>query len=891
MRRIARSITLAAATFAVAACQADRTTPTAPSSDAELWTPRVPKALVLGACVTQTQLNMKADVVFGGGGPNSNSVKSKIEQIEKANKKNDRKKATEAAFNAVRFVFQKFKGPQPLAGTPEQVAELITQIFCFAGLDIVVDDPFNANLIDPSSQTQIVTSSDNTAGTSLPPNAITEPTILEFKKLPNAQTLTRLDQYPGFFSVTASSASNSGPAAPVVVAICPAAGIPADVRARLRLGHQKTSGFEITPPADASFLSCPVGTASASSLPRWLGKALSLVMPKSLHAAAEPMFFGGVGGTASEFSPFAPVDIELSFAGGVGGTAGEFKKSGPTKPGVTAPGPTRTFGGTMPNIALAPGMVANIAAPPPCAVVEAVWGTQLGQECRPGIVVRTNNGTLMRGVPVAFAVTGGGGAIAAEDPISKACVGTPGTSVTVATAGSAAGADSGRAGVCWTMGPTPGTNTASATPSAGGDAPDGVIFTPSSADFSAEAIKATPDVAVSCPASVTYNGANQTPCTAAATDPEHGDSALGPVPVSYGPTTPPKDAGAYTADASFAATTHYNAATAGSTFDIVKAATTTVVTCSAASFAYTGSAITPCSANVTGPGGLNQAVTPVSYANNVNPGTATATATYPASANYLTSTGSETFTIADPVTTWSATGPAGLTLGNDGSTGIPSMSYAVFLGNPAGGVSLRTWTFSTTAAFAGTIKQSYSYYGFHAFYAVTVFVKPFVIHNGITTYLPGINQGPINCCTAPSAGFTLTGSATFTVAAGDTYGFEIGGSNGDSNSTLNGTFVTARDPLYVNHLYDRDGYNGHNCYHDVTISVVNATTLRWTNGCAPTPVSWLMHATGNPAFYTSGPDYPYYGTGADVGFTLTFGAGGIIQSTTGPSGELYTRVP
>ena len=50
------------------------------------------------------------------------------------------------------------------------------------------------------------------------------------------------------------------------------------------------------------------------------------------------------------------------------------------------------------------------------------------------------------------------------------------------------------------------------------------------------------------------------------------------------------------------------------------------------------------SAAVTGAGGLNQ-VLPVSYVNNVNPGTATASATYAGNGNYGSSSDSKTFTI------------------------------------------------------------------------------------------------------------------------------------------------------------------------------------------------------------------------------------------------------
>jgi hypothetical protein len=79
------------------------------------------------------------------------------------------------------------------------------------------------------------------------------------------------------------------------------------------------------------------------------------------------------------------------------------------------------------------------------------------------------------------------------------------------------------------------------------------------------------------------------------------------------------------------------------TFSIAKAATTTTVTCEAGPFTYDGSAQTPCSASVTG-SGLGQALT-VSYKDNVDAGTATASASYTESANYLGSSDSETFTI------------------------------------------------------------------------------------------------------------------------------------------------------------------------------------------------------------------------------------------------------
>src|SRR5439155_1886 len=70
----------------------------------------------------------------------------------------------------------------------------------------------------------------------------------------------------------------------------------------------------------------------------------------------------------------------------------------------------------------------------------------------------------------------------------------------------------------------------------------------------------------------------------------------------------------------------------------------TVVTCTGAPFTYTGVAQTPCSVSVTGAGGLNLTPGP-DYSNNTNAGTATASYTYAATANYKTSSDSKNFTV------------------------------------------------------------------------------------------------------------------------------------------------------------------------------------------------------------------------------------------------------
>jgi hypothetical protein len=92
---------------------------------------------------------------------------------------------------------------------------------------------------------------------------------------------------------------------------------------------------------------------------------------------------------------------------------------------------------------------------------------------------------------------------------------------------------------------------------------------------------------------------------------------------------------------------------ASGTGTITQAASTTIVTCPA-SVTYSGAAQTPCSAIVTGVGGLSVNLT-VSYTNNINAGTATASASYAGDANHTASMNSTTFVINPAATTTSVT--------------------------------------------------------------------------------------------------------------------------------------------------------------------------------------------------------------------------------------------
>ncbi len=142
--------------------------------------------------------------------------------------------------------------------------------------------------------------------------------------------------------------------------------------------------------------------------------------------------------------------------------------------------------------------------------------------------------------------------------------------------------------------------------------------------------------------------------------------------VKYGVSSiPPTNAGTYAVTADFAPTdtTLYNSlsdASAGN-FVINKADTTTTVTC--ADVIYTGAPQTPCTASVTGAGGLSLPLTPV-YSNNTDAGTATASYTYSGNTNYNGSSDSTDFNIAKADPTCDITGFSGTYDANShGATG------------------------------------------------------------------------------------------------------------------------------------------------------------------------------------------------------------------------------
>ena len=180
--------------------------------------------------------------------------------------------------------------------------------------------------------------------------------------------------------------------------------------------------------------------------------------------------------------------------------------------------------------------------------------------------------------------------------------------------------------------------TASASYTYAGDA----NHTGSSGSDTFEITKASTTTVVSCTASEVYTGSAIEPCTVSVTG---ANLSLTPAPV-YADNI---NVGTASASYTYAGDANHTGSSGSDTFEITKASTTTVVSCSPESLVYKGLALTPCTVSVTG-ANLNLTPAPV-YADNINVGTASASYTYAGDANHTGSSGSDTFEITKALLT------------------------------------------------------------------------------------------------------------------------------------------------------------------------------------------------------------------------------------------------
>ncbi|MEO7082904.1 MAG: hypothetical protein ABI442_18670 [Gemmatimonadaceae bacterium] len=537
MRNRRSFVLLAAALLVGASCSDTHTAslPTVPDA-ARAAPPSASAVKAPGTCTTASYLSYEIDLIVPAGG-NRTSVHASVTSMIAAVNRKDYAGAQSLTYSIDKFLIQLYKSGGT-TGTKAQAAKLMNDLLCYAGLATTITDPVNANVIFPTDPAEIITGLGGTAGVSLPGAAVSEPTIVQFFSIPDTfgggghgPLHTKLDQYAGFIDIQASSVTSAPLAKQVIVAVCPPPDLDPVIRARLRLGHDAVAGFEITPAADASFLTCSTSIGAApSAMPTWLKALANAVLPKKAYARITMLAAGGVGGTAGEFSPFDAIDPDVSFSGGVGGTAGEFSISprGPARLPTTPESAHSSLVPTSPSFTVVAGV---------CTDTAVVAGTPLEQQCSPAVSLHTYLGTKLIGIPVSWAITAGGGTVA-PTPASPWSCGAFGSTASTTTD------VNGEAHVCWTMGPTPGhnNNTVVATPSIGGDAPAGVIFVPASGTFTASGLRHTP-TATATGANVQFDNL---------THAGSGTCSDGLIPVlSYSNGAvplagPPKDPGSYT---------------------------------------------------------------------------------------------------------------------------------------------------------------------------------------------------------------------------------------------------------------------------------------------------------------------------------------------------------
>lgn len=151
----------------------------------------------------------------------------------------------------------------------------------------------------------------------------------------NSPLNTPLDQYGQTIDLTASQ-DVEWQAGGVTVAICVTEDLLDALFDRLRIGHEggdvenRFGAIEILAPADQDDIGdvvggCTTNLGSRSAFDGLKHFAKRLLLPDALHAAAL-VKTGGVGGLASKFSKFGPVDPQLDVIGlptSTAGTAGE----------------------------------------------------------------------------------------------------------------------------------------------------------------------------------------------------------------------------------------------------------------------------------------------------------------------------------------------------------------------------------------------------------------------------------------------------------------------------------------------------------------------------------------------------------------------------------------
>jgi hypothetical protein len=253
------------------------------------------------------------------------------------------------------------------------------------------------------------------------------------------------------------------------------------------------------------------------------------------------------------------------------------------------------------------------------------------------------------------------------------------------------------------------------------------------------------------------------------------------------------NAGTYTIEAAYSGGTGFNASnnsgqSPAPSLTIGQASSTTVVTCPAGPYTYTGSAQTPCSVSVTG---ANLSLTPTpDYTGNTDAGTATASYTYAGDANHTGSNDSDTFEI-DPLHITGSFTAANKVYDGGTSATVTSRSLSGAVTGDDVALDGGTATFSdknvgngktVTLTGAGLSGDDAGNYVLDSVSTTTakIWAKALTV-SGITA-----NDKPWDG--NPSAGLNLAGASLVGVISGDSVSLSTAGATGTFSSSAVGTW-------------------------------------------------------------------------------------------------------
>ncbi len=276
-------------------------------------------------CLSPSAIEDGIRAIFPSGGDRSSAL-SRFRQIERELSRSDSSAAQGHTLSLVDFILKKYEDGRLIGGqsiqTQATLAQVLNGLLCNAGLQPVfgpgsLGPDGAAAFIYPTTPDTTVVTETEWAGVRVPASSVTQPTLVTIQRLPDfpGPLLTQLDQYPIYYEFHSTSGAFTND---VLVGICVADNVVPPDPSRLRLAHNVApytmGSIEIAPLAQAPFLDCSDAPIAAGpsrwglDLARargWLEREVArLLLPQPAYAFG----IGGVGGTVRTFSPFGVVD-------------------------------------------------------------------------------------------------------------------------------------------------------------------------------------------------------------------------------------------------------------------------------------------------------------------------------------------------------------------------------------------------------------------------------------------------------------------------------------------------------------------------------------------------------------------------------------------------------